>query len=192
MNAQKRTRVSLHILVGLLALALWLPSNTHAQSAIQVDVRCAGDIVAGLPPDFAGTIYQVLTPYQGDGRWVLEAITAQGRVLMDIPVPPELNLTIAPVEISPDGRYIVFQPVAEGTALAVWDRVSNAMTSLNVSTETADYLKTGGNPNWRQRRKMGWIGPDQFVIRFFDFENNFFLSQLAEQVFTVTQNPLAL
>ncbi|MCB9454293.1 MAG: hypothetical protein H6672_22900, partial [Anaerolineaceae bacterium] len=149
-------------------------------SPIAVDVRCAGDIVAGLPPDFAGTIYRVLTsyPYKGyqwNGRWELEAITAQGRVLTDIPVPPELNLTIAPVEISPDGRYIVFEPVAEGTALAVWDRVSNAMTSLDMPTETADYLKAGADTNWRIRRKIDWISPEQFVIRFFDLENNFFL-----------------
>jgi hypothetical protein len=172
---------------------VWL-TPTQAQTSIQVEVRCAGSLLEGLPPNFDGTIYRVLTPYpyQGNGRWELEAITAQGSVLTSIPVPTELYLTISPVEISPDGRYIVFQPVAEGTALAVWDRILNVMTSLPIPAETADYLNAMSDPNWRQQRKIDWLAPDQFVIRYFDLENSFFLHQLAEQVFTVTQNPLTI
>jgi hypothetical protein len=193
---RSRSRIPRSLLY-LLLICILLPvsflGSVDAQRDIEVDVRCAGAQVEGLPPDFGGTIYRVLTPYPyaGNGRWELEAITAQGSVLTDIPVPDELNLTISPVEISPDGRYVVFQPVAEGTALAVWDRVSNEMSSLVIPAETANYLNAA-TASFRQQRKIDWLNPDQFVIRFFDLENNVFFSLLAEQVFTVTPSPLMI
>ncbi len=193
---RSRSRI-LRILLYLLLICVLFPlsflRSVDAQRDIEVDVRCAGALVEGLPPDFDGTIYRVLTPYPyaGNGRWELEAITAQGSILTDIPVPDELNLTISPVEISPDGRYVVFQPVAEGTALAVWDRVSNELASLVIPAETADYLNAETS-NFRQQMKIDWLTSDQFVIRFFNLENNFFLSLMADQVFTVTRNPLVI
>ena len=177
-----------------LVLLLVLGISPAQAQAIDVQVRCAGPLQEGLPPNFEGTIYRVLTPfpYAGNGRWELEAITAQGSVLTDIPVPADLNLKISPVEISPDGRYVVFDPVQDGTALAVWDRLSNAMTSLELPSETTEYLNTGITPLWRHQLKIDWLSPNQFVIRYFDLENEIFLDLLAEQVFTVTTNPLAI
>ncbi len=169
-----------------------LPETEMQDTGIQVDVRCAGDLMEGLPPNFGGTIYSLLTPYSGYATWQLEAISATETQLTNIPVPQALFEAITPVEMSPDSRYLLFGPVRLGTSLAVWDTVSNEFKSLELPEETVFYLDSSTDSNWRQQRKIDWISPDQFVIRYFDLENNFFLNQLAEQIFTVMQNPLII
>lgn len=191
----RRVDVILLVLIALVGSTDWnisLNRPVFGQELMEVKALCSPTWQSGLPETFQGAIYRVRTPNEGYEVYQLEKTTSAGMTLIDIAMPPELFGDVFPSEISPDGQYILFLPTAESTPLAVWSVSMNQFVIYNLSLEEAAYLYAESTPIWRQLRKVDWISSDQFVVRHFDLDNEFFLDVLSEQRFTVIESPLQI
>lgn len=165
-------------------------SAVIAQQPVDVQVLCTDDWISGYPPAFEGTIYRVRTPEEDYASYQLERITASVTEVLDMTIPVELYGRVFPVDLSPDGNYIVFQPKASDAPLAVWDVENNGFATYPLSSEEASYFPQS-RPNWLQRQKIDWISADQFIVRIFDLDHVFH-SLLAQQTYRVMRDPLQI
>jgi hypothetical protein len=152
-----------------------------------------------LPDPFPGVYYYFETEaLQAEVGFQFKRIDQHGTTVLDGPQIPNLTQWHLPGPVSPDGRYIMFEPRYYGPDevtpnLFIWRIGTEETTSILLSDEEYRSLASDYWPYYRRRARLTWQGSDRLVLRFFR-ESGFpdILHLVAETEFVLTEDPLTL
>jgi hypothetical protein len=152
-----------------------------------------------LPDPFPGVYYYYeLEAWQAEIGFPLKRIDQHGTTALDGPLIPNLPQWNIPTHISPDGRFMVFEPRYYDPDevipnLIVWRIGTEETASILMSDEEFRSLVNDHLPFYRQRARLTWQGSDRLLLRFFDVRGfPDVLHLVAETEFVLTEDPLML
>lgn len=180
-------------IVWIVITCLWIwvhPSLLQAQQT-SVQVKCnVSQPYGDLPDEFRGTIYNVA--WSVESGYVLQWVSQSQSGQMPIPIPSTLNGKVIWREISPDGRYLILEPVETGVPLVLWRVGTNDLILYPLSDDDIVYLRSTTHNTTRYEKLVKWVDRNHFILQYFDLDDTAFDYLVATKVFTIITEPFQL